>query len=109
MADEIVKYLSTIVEFVGIAIILVGFFISLIKWLINFIRHLEGPEFYKYTQETRGRLGLYLMLGLEFMIASDIILTAIAPTQENLILVGSLVLIRIAIGYFLGRELKELS
>jgi uncharacterized membrane protein len=106
--DEIVKDLAHIVEFVGIAIILVGFFISLIRWLIYFIKNLEGPNFYKYTQEIRGKLGLYLMLGLEFMIASDIISTAVAPTQEKLILVGSLVLIRVAIGFFLTRELKEL-
>ncbi|RLA63902.1 MAG: hypothetical protein DRQ88_01300 [Epsilonproteobacteria bacterium] len=109
MVDQIVKYLATIVEHVGIAIILVGFFISLIQWLITFIKNMEGPDFYQYTQKIRGKLGLYLMLGLEFMIASDIISTAVAPTQENLILVGSLVLIRIAIGYFLGRELKELK
>jgi len=109
MADQIVKYLSTIVEFVGIAIILMGFFITLIKWLINFLKNLEGESFYQYTQEARAKLGLYLMLGLEFMIASDIILTAVSPTQQNLILVGSLVIIRIGIGYFLGKELKEIK
>ena len=109
MAEQIVKYRSSIVEFVGIAIILVGFFITLIKWLINFVKYLEGKEFYKYTQEARAKLGLYLMLGLEFMIASDIILTAVSPTQQNLILVGSLVVIRIGIGFFLGKELKEIK
>ncbi len=109
MLDETVKFLARVVEFVGIGIILLGFFISLLRWFYFFIKNLEGDNFYKYTQEVRAKLGLYLMLGLEFMIASDIISTALSPTQEKLILVGSLVVVRVLIGFFLGRELKEIN
>ncbi len=49
----------------------------------------------------------YLLLGLEFLIAADIIGTIAEPTLEELALLGGLVLIRTVISFFLGREIGE--
>ena len=54
-------------------------------------------------------LGTYILTGLEFMIASDIIHTVITRELTDLIFVGLLVLIRTAISFFLGREILELQ
>ena len=63
------------------------------------------------TQENesylRHNLGKYILLGLEFMVAGDIIHTALRPSKEELIILGSIVAIRTVISYFLNKELKS--
>ncbi|WP_135604766.1 DUF1622 domain-containing protein [Methanococcoides sp. NM1] len=48
-----------------------------------------------------------IIFGLEFYIAADILGTVLAPTTEELILLGAVVGIRTVLGYFLGKEAKE--
>ncbi|MCU0632943.1 MAG: DUF1622 domain-containing protein [Methanolinea sp.] len=48
-----------------------------------------------------------IVFGLEFFIAADILTTLIAPTQEELILLAVVVIIRTILGYFLARETEE--
>ena len=47
------------------------------------------------------------MLGLEFLIAADIIRTIVKPSLEELAILGSIVVIRTVINYFLGKELRQ--
>ena len=55
----------------------------------------------------RCQLGTYLLLGLEFMIASDIIHSFISRSPDDLLFLGLIVVIRTAIGFFLGKEMEE--
>ncbi|HNB03748.1 MAG: DUF1622 domain-containing protein [Methanomicrobiales archaeon] len=48
-----------------------------------------------------------IVFGLEFFIASDVLTTLIAPTQEEIILLAVVVVIRTILGYFLARETVE--
>jgi uncharacterized membrane protein len=50
-----------------------------------------------------------IVFGLEFFIAADILTTLIAPTQEELILLAVVVVIRTVLGYFLEKETQEFS
>ena len=52
-------------------------------------------------------VGSYLLLGLEFLIAADIIRTIVEPTLEELAILGGIVIIRTIISYFLGKELGD--
>jgi uncharacterized membrane protein len=63
--------------------------------------------FLKEANKIRAILGTYILFGLEFMIAADIIHTFIKPTQEDLIVLGTIVAIRTVISYFLGREVED--
>jgi uncharacterized membrane protein len=48
-----------------------------------------------------------IIFGLEFFIAADIIDTLVAPSQQEILLLGAVVLIRVALGYFLSREARD--
>jgi uncharacterized membrane protein len=48
-----------------------------------------------------------IIFGLEFFIAADIINTLIAPGQEEILMLGAVVLIRVVLGYFLSREARD--
>jgi uncharacterized membrane protein len=48
-----------------------------------------------------------IVFGLEFFIAADVLSTLIAPTHEELIVLGAVVIIRTILGYFLSKEAQE--
>lgn len=55
----------------------------------------------------RQQLGSSLLLGLEFLIAADVIRTVIQPSLEEVAVLGGIVAIRTVISYFLHREMAE--
>ncbi len=57
----------------------------------------------------RYRLGVYLLLGLEFLVAADIIETIFKPTLEQLAILGGIVIIRTFLNYFLNQELVHIK
>ena len=57
-------------------------------------------------ESIRLRLGRVLALGLEFTIASDILRTAVAPTRQDIMNLGAIVLLRTLLNYFLEREIR---
>jgi uncharacterized membrane protein len=54
----------------------------------------------------RHALGYYLLLGLEFLIAADIIDTLMKPSPQDLLILGAIVVIRTVISYSLKSEHK---
>lgn len=52
-------------------------------------------------------LGRYIVLGLEFFIAKDIIETLIVPSWDDMLLLGALVIIRTVLSFFLTREIHQ--
>lgn len=95
------------ISLIGIAIILYGFAVALIQFLgVEFAR-LKTGGMPVACQSVRLTLGMYILLGIEFMIASDIIHTVLSRELGDLIFVAALVAIRTAISFFLGKELDE--
>ena len=60
------------------------------------------------TNRERVELGRYILAGLELLIVSDIIHTALSLALADLLYLGVLVLIRSLISFFLDRELGAL-
>jgi uncharacterized membrane protein len=101
----IVNLISKIIGIAAILIITWGtliIFIDLIKLEFNRFKGLKS--YYKRTI-LRHRFGSYLLLGLEFLIAADIILTISQPTLEEIAILASIVGIRTVISYFLDKEM----
>ena len=59
--------------------------------------------------QIRLRLGRVLTLGLEFIIAADLIGTTTAPDYYSVGIVASIVLIRTLLSYTLNREINDIS
>lgn len=55
------------------------------------------------------RFGMWLILGLEFELAADIVRSAISPTWSQIGQLGAIAAIRTFLNYFLERDLKELA
>jgi uncharacterized membrane protein len=54
------------------------------------------------------RYARWLIAGLTFQLAADIIETSIAPTWESIGRLGAIAVIRTFLNYFLERDLKEI-
>ena len=79
---------------VGVVVILFGAVKSLVGYLAYEARHVFSLKNELALDELRSNFGAYLLLGLEFSVAADIIATFVEPTQEKLIALAVLVVIR---------------
>ena len=106
---ELLEGLAVCIDLIGVALILFGFFVSSFR-LVGALRQSVGlRKDIGGLTEARTTLAVYILTGLEFMIASDIIHTVITREFSDLLFVGLLVIIRTAISFFLGREAAELQ
>jgi uncharacterized membrane protein len=107
---KVLEYISLGIGIIALAVIIWG----VIKGLVEVVRaevsriREKGERFLSLGQ-ARYDVGYHLLVGLEFLIAADIIRTIIKPTLEELAILGSIVAIRIVIGYFLGKEIENFS
>jgi uncharacterized membrane protein len=58
-------------------------------------------------KETWGRFGVWLLLGLEFLLAADIVRTAIAPSWNEIGQLGAIAGIRTFLNYFLEKDIEK--
>ena len=101
--EDVVNVLVQVVEAAGAAIIFVGAVIAFVRFLRVAFRR-EGLDPFA---RLRLDLGRFLVLGLEFQLAADILRTAVAPDFTALAQLAAIAAIRTALNYFLGREIKE--
>lgn len=102
---ELIKLFALIIEYLAVAIIagMVGF--STIKYFLFLAMRRNTPAVnyreYKHT------LGEALLLGLEILVAADVIRTvALEPTFENVAALGLLVVVRTFLGWALVVEIE---
>ena len=104
---HIIDYVATGVGLIGVAIIVWGVVVTLIRWAIFEARSLRADTTCRKRESIRIQLGSYLLLGLEFLIAADVIQTVRNPELTEVAVLGSIVAIRTVISFFLNRELES--
>ena len=106
IAEAPLEFAAESIELIGVAILL----IAAVRFLFHYagfeIARFRGMECVFRIREMRLRLGSYILLGLEFMIISDVIHSALRRTLDDFLILGVLVLIRSALSFFLSLDLK---
>ena len=98
--------IKEILELIGIIIIIIGALIS----TFNYFKDLFTQIPYDVrTNRIRIRLGQSIVSGLELIVAADVISTTIDQTYQTLGILILTIIIRIALGYFLGRDINSIS
>jgi uncharacterized membrane protein len=90
----------------GVLIIVFGVASGLLRFLRSEILAVRGVNVDEPRKRLRHLLGYYLLLGLEFLIAADIIDTLMKPGVQDLVVLGTIIIIRTVIGHSLNAELK---
>ncbi len=104
---EIFNIIAFVIGVVGIVIISWGALMACAEFLHIEYQRFRGVDIGRKREFLRHHLGSYILIGLEFMIASDIVSTIIRPEIKGLIVLGSIVVIRTIISYSLNKELKD--
>ena len=98
------KLTTRVIEFGGIAIIVLGIVGATIFVLWQGLRGRSGSDAFGLY---RSNLGRAILLGLEFLVAADIISTvALEPTLQSLLILGGIVLIRTFLSFSLEVEIE---
>ena len=99
-----IEWITWGVEVVGIAIIVAGAFGALAIFLV---RVATGRPRDASVSAFRTELGQSILLGLEFLVAADIVSTvAIEPTLDSLAVLAGIVLIRTFLSFSLEVEIE---
>lgn len=92
--------LTDLIEAVGVAIIVLGGAYGLLR---SFYERTKGVSYY---EDARRRFGRPLLLGLEVLVAADIIATVtVDRSLESVLALGVLVLVRVILSFSLDVEI----
>lgn len=99
---RVVQIVGEWVDIAGVSLIVLGLLIATIRFLLA-LREGGSTAYSRY----REGIGRALLLGLEFLVAADIIRTvAVAPNFQNLGVLAIIVLIRTFLSWSLELELE---
>jgi uncharacterized membrane protein len=101
---ELALAVALAVESVAVLIIAFGSADALVG-----IFRLLGPRGASHgrKKEVWRRFGVWLLLGLEFELAADVVRTVIAPTWMDIGQLGAIAVIRTFLNYFLEKDLER--
>ncbi len=104
---EVLETISHSIAIIGVTVLSYGVLVSAIRMLAIEVRGLRGADVRLERSELRQSLGYYLGLGLEFLIASDIVESILKPSLQELTHLGVIVVIRTVISFSLNWELSQ--
>jgi len=99
---QIIELVGTAIDGVGVVVLVVGAIYAIICFLLG--RHAGTDTPYRTFRQNMGKA---ILLGLEFLIAGDIIRTVVVfPTIEHVLTLGLVILLRTFLSTSLQLELE---
>ena len=104
IAIETARQVTRILELIGLVIIASGAALTLARFLARIVRRDDVPD---AVADFRSALGRAILLGLEFLVAADIINTvAVEQTLQSVAVLGGIVAIRTFLSFSLELEIE---
>ena len=104
VARSWIEQAAILIELVAVAIIVVAIISALVRYLYRYVGNRERDTLY---HELKVSLGKSLLLGLEILVAADVIHTvALEATPQSVLVLGLLVLIRTFLSWALVVEIE---
>ena len=101
--QDTMEWITRGVEAVGVAILVFGGLIALGRAAVEIVQHHDASMVYR---RLRSYLGRSILLGLEVLVAADLIRTVtVDPSLENVAVLGLIVLIRTFLSFSLDIEI----
>lgn len=104
--QEVVELVGKAVDATGVAVTVIGSALALVRYGGRLLKRDEhGRDAYR---EARKSIGRSVLLGLELLVAADIIRTvAISPTFESVGVLAAIVLVRTFLSFTLEVEISS--
>ncbi|MGB3546255.1 MAG: DUF1622 domain-containing protein [Saprospiraceae bacterium] len=97
-----VSWVRLLIEVAGVAVVAWG----ALSAIFIYVPHLVSRKKYDFNP-LRLHLARYLVVALEFQLASDILSTAISPNWDELGKLAVIAIIRTVLNYFLNKEIEQ--
>lgn len=104
--DEVAELIATAIDVVMVAVIVIG---SVRATVAIASRLLKREALSAAVRAIWLHYAAWILLALEFALAADIIRTIVGPDWEEIGQLGAIAAIRIALGFFLGRDIAEME
>ncbi|CAN5679006.1 DUF1622 domain-containing protein [soil metagenome] len=99
---EVVDLVGTVIDGTGVAVIAIGALISAVV-AVRRLRRKDTNTYWKFREQ----LGRSILLGLELLVAADIIKTvAVTPTWQSVAVLAGIVVIRTFLSWSLELEIS---
>jgi len=99
---DTVDLMVRLIEACGAVVIMIGAIVAIAKFAVALSRR-DINQF----SAVRLSLARFLVLGLEFQLAADVLRTAISPSFEEIGKLAAIATIRTVLNYFLNREIAQ--
>lgn len=104
---QVMEHTAQAFEALGAFVLLAGFVVSAGRAVRSWRRDHEGHRAWQLLRDTFGSV---ILLGLEILVAADLVRTvAVAPTLENVAILGVIVLIRTFLSFSLEIEIEGVA
>ncbi len=101
--EPAIQTIGELLDITGVGIIIIGFVIASVQAAFRWFEHEHRNQLFAYY---RGKLAKAILIGLEFLVAGDIIRTVAGElTLEGVAALGGVVLIRTVLAYSLEDEI----
>ena len=100
------RTISSAIEIVMVLVVVAGCVVTLVSLAASTIKGEHLPQRIRAIWLS---FAAWILLGLEFALAADLIDTVASPSWEEIGRFGAIAAIRIALGFFLGRDIGEYS
>ncbi|TVR53522.1 MAG: DUF1622 domain-containing protein [Gemmatimonadales bacterium] len=107
LLEQVFDGVALAIGTVGFVVILYGITLATSRLLVIEARALRSLDVTRDRRRLRHQLGYYLLLGLEFLVAADIIHTILRPSFDELISLGIIVGIRTILSVSLNWEMAR--
>ncbi len=100
----LVELAGTAIDATGIVILITGAILAIARYVVRLLQRSDSDDAYRTVRRDLGRA---ILLGLEFLVAADIVRTvAITPTIASVAALGLVVLIRSFLSLTLEIEIE---
>jgi uncharacterized membrane protein len=103
--DLTAKHIALVIEMMAILVIATGTIEAFVKAAASVVARANINRF----RQLWTRYARWLIAGLTFMLAADLVDTAIAPTWDDIGKLAAIAAIRTALNYFLERDMREME
>jgi uncharacterized membrane protein len=102
----VIEWAALGIEMLGAVVIIAGVLrVAITRGTVRYLFQLDKPGAY---ESYKHQMGQSLLLGLEFLVAGDVVRTvALEPTLNNVAVLSLLVLIRTFLGWSLAVEIER--
>jgi uncharacterized membrane protein len=101
---QVDSYTALSIELVAVLLIAYGALEAFVTSVSHVVR---GRSIAGWRTQLFVRFGVWLLLGLQFSLAADIVRSAISPTWNDIGQLAAIAAIRTFLNYFLERDLEE--